>query len=245
MGYPKDFIEMLNRCKEQGYKPDFIIGGGNPDSKILFVGKEPTDNAEGYNNLRHYWENLAKGEVDNWTRHRDQEEIYFKERGKELPNYWNKTQSLWSRYQTLCDYIFPEMERNRNEIFDFEEFVFCSEMNGSPSKRTNDAPKDKIPERKEFFKDPYFNRFRVVLLACGDYIKNTSDKPEEREIDNIFHVEFDERFDFGKIWFTTHYNKPENTRLVIHTRNLCSGIPNLMLEKMGKMIRTFLDSHPE
>lgn len=241
MGYPNDFIELLNRCNVNGFDPSFIIGSGNPDSKILFISKEPSGKAYGSNTLSHYMNNIKDGNTDKWTRYRKQEIL---EQGKE-PSYWSYSQTVWSRYQTLCDYIFPEMARNRNEIFDFEEFVFCSEMNGSPSKRTNDAPKDKIPERKEFFKDPYFNRFRVVLLACGDYIKNTSDKPEEREIDNIFHVEFDKRFDFGKIWFTTHYNKPENTRLVIHTRNLCSGIPNLMLEKMGKMIRTFLDSHPE
>lgn len=251
MGYPNDFIEMLERCSKKGYVDKFIIGGGNPDSNILFVGKEPTDDAEGYNTLEHYREKIKNGKVDNWTRCRVQEEDYFKEKGKELPNYWNKTQSLWSRYQTLCDYIYPERKKNRKEIFDFEEIVFCSEMNGSPSKNTATASKGTINSRKSFFKDPYFSRFKVILLACGNYINNNSSNPEEREIDNIFDVEFatNERpnpREYGtkanRFWI--HYNKSK-TRLVIHTRNLSNGVPNKMLKDMGLLIREFLDKLPK
>ena len=239
MGYPNDFIEMLERCSKKGYDDKFIIGGGNPNSNILFVGQEPTGDAEDMNTLRHYLENHKKGIVDKWTRYRVEEEKYFKDQGKEVPPYWTNKQTLWGCYQTLCDIIFEEKNKNRKEVFDFEELVFCSEMNGSPSKRTREANKESIEKRKQFFMDPYFKRFNVIVLACGNYISNVSDNPEEREIDNIFNVRFFERHGKPRNYFWTHYND-DKTRLVIHTRNLSADISRDMLSEMGNLICGFL-----
>ena len=237
MGYPKDFIELLNRlkkCTADGIDDSFIIGSGNPDSKILFVGREPSDDAKNTNTLVHYLENYKKGVTDDWTRVRNNDED---------DKFWKKSQSCWSRYQALCDYIYPEKKRNRKEIYDFEEMVFCTEMNGSWSEKTKDAPRDTLETRKNiFFRDPYFDRFNVIVLACGNYIKNSSNEPTEREIDNIFHVTFGKEYYYSlnnKFW--THYNS-EKTRLVIHTRNLSNGVSNKMLDEMGQLIRNFIDT---
>ena len=78
-----------------------------------------------------------------------------------------------------CFYL-PE----RSEEFDFENFVYCTEMNNSHSKRTSDADKSTIDWRKKlFFKDPYFKDFSVIVLACSNYISGP-------EIEEIFDVTF-------------------------------------------------------
>lgn len=234
--YTESFVQLINRCRSQyHFNGDFIIGSGNPDSRILFVGKEPTGDAKKTNTLEHYEQRIQEGKTDNWTRVKN---VETKEQGSE-PSYWRCNQTLWARYQALIDYVFPDRISNRKEIFDFEEVVFCSEMNGSPSKRTKDANKDRIQERKLFFKDPFFDRFSVILLACGNYINNISNNPEEREIDSIFGVRFERECGTGKNRFWVHKNTDES-RLVIHTRNLSNGIPNDMLEDMAKIIRPFL-----
>lgn len=234
--YNDDFKTLLFNCRHvYGFGDNFIIGSGNPSSRILFVGKEPTGDACKSNTLLHYENNLRDGIIDVWRRVRIQE---IHDQGK-IPTYWNCAQTLWSRYQKLYDYIFPEKIGNRKEVFDFEEFVFCSELNGTPSKKTHDANTSKIHERKRFFRDPFFNRFAVIVLACGEYISNQSTNPEEREIDNIFKVSFESQKGRGRYLYWAHYNS-NRTRLVIHTRNLSNGIPNSMLEDMGRLIRSFL-----
>lgn len=239
MDYPKDFIELLNRCKANGFDDNFIIGSGNPDSRILFVGREPSGDALYTNTLGHYLENYKKGITDRWTRYRSQEIV---EQGIE-PSYWNNGQTVWYNYQKLFDNIYPEKEKDRKQIFDFEEEVFCTEMNGSWSKRTKDASTETIDIRKQvFFRDPYFNRFKVIVLACGNRINNSSNNPSKREIDSIFNVSFDKEFNYSrnnKYW--THYNS-DRTLLVIHTRNLSAGVNPTMLKDMGDMIRSFIDS---
>ena len=246
MGYPKDFIELLNRlnrCKAADIDDSFIIGSGNPDSILLFVGREPSGDAFNTNTLGHYLDNCNKGVTDEWTRFREKDE---QRNLVDEKSFWNKPQSCWNRYQALCDYIYPEKKKNRKDIYDFEEMVFCTEMNGSWSEKTKDAPRDTLETRKNiFFRDPYFDRFKVIVLACGNYIKNSSNEPTEREIDNIFHVTFGKEYYYSlnnKFW--THYN-PEKTRLVIHTRNLSNGVSNKMLFEMGQLIRNFINTKKE
>ena len=206
----------------------------------MLVGREPSDRACETNILKHYEELVAAGKTDRWTRIRDEEK---RVQGVE-PSYWSCPQTVWSRYQTLVDYIFGEPHADRRAVFDFEERVFCSEMNGSPSLKTACADRSGIPDRKRFFRDPFFDRFPVIVLACGDYISNVSPIPEEREIDSIFKVSFCREYGSGSGRFWTHFNA-DRTRLVIHTRNLCSGVSNTMLREMAKVIRNFLNTAAE
>ncbi len=231
--YNEDFIEFVGRCRrEYRFGDRFIIGGGNPASRILFLGREPSGDARESNTLAHYEKNISLGVVDPWTRHREAEpgEVYWKRKG-----------ACWAVYQRLTDYIFPEDSKDRSEVFDFEERVFCSEMNGSPSPRTRRADTRSLDERKDvFFRDPFFDRFSVIVLACGNYIRNTEGN---REIDDIFKVSYDQCFGNRESHFQywTHYSA-DRRRLVVHTRNLSGDIDEEVLEELGKRIRAFLDS---
>jgi hypothetical protein len=237
--FKKDFLALLNRCKNQyGFPDDFIVGSGNPASDVLLVGREPSNDALLTNTLGHYLD-AAQGLVkDSWT-HIKREE--YNSSTKQGPSHWRSGKALWAQYQKLCDIIYPEFKKDRREIIDFEEHVFCSEMNGSPSPRTGKANTEFLAIRKElFFTDPFFDRFPVIVLACGDYIHNTSPNPEEREIDRIFHVSFFEEKRYGnRNAFWLHYNE-DRTRLVIHTRNLCSDVSKGLIEGIGEEVHQFL-----
>lgn len=236
--YEQDFLALLNRCKNQyGFQDDFIIGSGNPASDVLLVGREPSSDAFMTNTLGHYL-NVASGKgLDIWT-HIKREEY---NPVTKQPNHWRSGKTLWVQYQKLCDIIYPDFKKDRREIIDFEEHVFCSEMNGSPSSRTWAANKESVPIRKKlFFTDSFFNRFPVIILACGNYIQNSSHNPEEREIDRIFHVAFFEERNCGdRNAFWIHYNE-DKTRLVIHTRNLCADVSKDLIVCIGKEVHDFL-----
>lgn len=236
--YENDFLALLNRCKYQyGFTDDFIIGSGNPASEVLLIGREPSGDAFMSNTLGHYI-GVANGKGQDYWTHIKQEE--YNPITKE-PNHWRSGKALWVQYQKLCDIIYPCYKKNRHEIIDFENYVFCSEMNGSPSPRTTAAKKDTLSVRKQvYFTDPFFDRFPVVILACGNYIKNSSFIPEEREIDRIFHVSFYQEIKCGeRNAFWIHYNE-NRTRLVIHTRNLCADVSKDLINRIGKIVKEFL-----
>lgn len=232
--YENDFLALLNRCKHHyGFPDDFIIGSGNPASEVLLIGREPSGDAYKSNTLRHYIDVANGKEQDSWT--------HIKREEYNLVKHWRSGKSLWAQYQKLCDIIYPFYKKDRREIIDFEKYVFCSEMNGGPSPLTREAKRDTLPIRKRlYFTDPFFDRFPVIILACGNYIKNSSLKPEEREIDRIFHVSFYEERKCGeKNAFWIHYNE-NRTRLVIHTRNLCADVSKELINNIGEEVKEFL-----
>lgn len=236
--YEQVFLSLLNRCRNQyGFQDDFIIGSGNPNSEILLVGREPSNDAFNTNTLGHYID-VANGKGQDFWTHIKREEY---NPVTKIPNHWRSGKALWVQYQKLCDIIYPDYKKDRREIIDFEEHVFCSEMNGSPSPQTGKAIKDSLPIRKElFFTDHFFDRFPVIILACGNYINNSSPNPEEREIDRIFRVSFcEERKCGNRNTYWIHYNE-DKTRLVIHTRNLCADVSKDLIKGIGTVVHKFL-----
>lgn len=221
---------------------EVIVGYGNYDSKILFVGKESTESPEkACNSLFH---NLNIQERPNWTRKRIDEEVIDPKTGKKRPNYWSNSGTLWWKYQTLIDYVrFDGLRQDRSKEFDFENFVYCTEMNNSHSKRTSDADKSTIDWRKKlFFKDPYFKDFSVIVLACSNYISGP-------EIEEIFDVTFTnactllpnshKRKGTMNDTFWCHLSN-DGKRLVIHACNLSGAIKDGMLKWMAQIIESHL-----
>ncbi len=201
------------------------IGTGNPNSKVLIVGKEGScDVREEEICFANQW--LQK--IDN------NEYVDFNEPNKLTEGH------TWNKYQKLHDYIFEEPKLyQKKENFDFQEKFFTTEMNKNRAKRTKDALKDGMLERKNtFFREDFIKQFPVIILACGDYIQNK----EIREIDDIFGVEFVREYKTETLKpqsFWTHYN-PEKTKLVIHTRQLSSNVTNELLIEMAKVIKKHL-----
>lgn len=215
----------------------YFIGTGNPNAKILFIGKEsaiaPTDTV----GRNWYLKNATewKCHLDN-----DTEECYSYTVDENHPLRKNWGKNTWSKYQLLSDYIWnKQTEKYRVE---FLQSIFTTEINDSPAKTTSEANKSGLNERKLLFKNSTFiQEFPVIVLACSDYIKNNS---ETREIDEIFNVVYDGdekgKYWFNKTnWFFTHHN-PDKSKLVIHTRQLSADVSNEMLKIMGEVIRQHL-----
>src|SRR5690554_3272440 len=103
----ESFIKLITESTDNTY-----IGRGNPNAKILFVGKEyskPNENAEF--DAKYWKEKIAKNE-----------RVYL----KHLKRKEDKSQHTWKIYQKLYDFIFEEESTNE---FNFEEEVFTTEMN--------------------------------------------------------------------------------------------------------------------
>lgn len=244
-----DFLDRLKKCvADHKFKigdkvlneDEVVVGYGNHESKILFVGKESTsDPKEAHNSLSHNFEYIGRR---NWTRIREDEEDFCTDSGKNKPNYWTNSGALWWKYQRLVDYIRYGHQRNRSKEFDFENYVYCTEMNNSHSKKTVVADKTTLDWRKEiFFKDVFFKDFSVIVLACSNYIVG-------KEIEDIFKVRFTEAIPSAlpkpnmNNTFWCHYSN-DRKRLVIHTRNLSGAVNDAILRSMAKVIASHLKNN--
>jgi len=253
MKYQKIFENDVKECKENGT----YIGTGNPNSKILIVGKETaTDIENKANRDEHYvrfqtenlqdfkenafkWDlniknNVEVNSIPNWIGGKDSPLTsnplfpYKSLHPKEL-----KEGQTWRKYQKLHDLIFlNDFTSLKEKEIDFHNNFFLTEMNSSPAKFTKDADKSGIPSRKQFFKESnFFQNFPVVVLACSNYINGD-------EIKEIFDVSFYKQYGDGKQLFWTHYNS-DKTKLVIHTRQLSTNVSNDLLKEIANEIRNF------
>ena len=229
--YSENFIRLLEKVEDYEY-----IGLGNPDVNILFIGKEAAIDIEINEDFTHIKEKLKNlhGSKFNWKSNRF-DYSYNPFDLKDLSDTWNN-------YQQLYNNIFDE--KQQNNFSTFLNKVFTTEMSNLPSKTTYNAKanpffKRELRLRKEYFlKSEFIQSFPVVVLACSDYIVNNDEK---REIDEIFKVRFNGEFkEYSRgNWLFNHYNK-DNTKIVIHTRQLSSNVNNALLIDIGTKIREHL-----
>lgn len=216
--------------------PDQYIGYGNPSADVCFVGKEATGMIE--------FKDKRLGYVEYWKKSLP---MFFDRIKDENPcdPIW-KEGHTWNKYQKLHDAIFPEYKAMPGTM-NFEQRVFVTEMSVNPATttaegRSTEGFDEKLAQRKQsFFSHPYFKEFKVIVLACSDYIVNFEDR---RDIEKIFDVEFDDNDGTHKVGpqnsFWTHHSRPDGKRLVIHTRQLSGAVSDKMLEEMGEIIRIHL-----
>lgn len=233
--YSKEFKEFVKNGADK-----YFIGTGNPNTNILFIGKESAISDDNLESKKWYNKN-----ANDWIKHFEnntceclsypipKEHVFRKEKK------WGK--NTWSKYQKLSDFIFNKDEKQYH--IDFLENVFTTEINDSPDQNTRTANKSNLNERKVLFKESKFiQNFPVIVLACSNYIKNNS---KIREIDEIFKVNYKYEYEkkiYTKFnWFFSHYNE-EKTKLVIHTRQLSANVKPELLKDMGNVIRKHLKS---
>jgi len=226
--YSDNFIALVS----ESYTNDTYIGTGNPNAPILIVGREGAT------------ENISEEEVSlarKWLPIiQNNEAVCFKEHYNNLPEG-----QTWTKYQKLYDYIFKkENESGGSNEFDFKEGFFTTEMNINRAKRTRGVSTEGMEDRKKtFFRHEFIQQFPVVVLACGNYIKNND---KVREIDDIFGVTFRNEViarqtEKKKYSFWIHRNA-DKSKLVIHTRQLSSDVPNELLKQIAMVISEFLQS---
>lgn len=234
IGYPPKFKQFLERCSDKCNSAtraeDIYIGWGNPASPVLFVGQEPSGTDAG--SLLSDWSHRNEPKNPKIV-----EDVHF------------PAQHMWRNYQRLYECIKGCSYNPHPERIDFDRYVFTTEMSGMVSSTNAGARKlpghaEHLQWRKEnFFTDEFFKSFPVVVLACGNYLRNDGYNGIW-EINCIFDVTFDK--DNGQHYtspgncFWTHHSA-DGSRLVIHTRNLSSGVNRNMLIEMGCVIHEHLE----
>ena len=232
--YKDCFIQLVKQSTDTEY-----LGRGNPNAKILFVGREGSREKplEEISEAKDWQGKIDKNEYPQfiWGKPLDKNNKQF------APGH------TWNKYQILHDYIFQSKRPDDNGM-NFEQNIFTTEMNVHRCGRTEDANTEGMRERKAtFFKTDFIQQFPVVVLACSNYIKNND---KIREIDDTFGVTFDKDYIYWnkkntkKYHFWVHFNKDYKTnginKIVIHTRQLSNDIPDDLLKDIAKIIREFL-----
>lgn len=239
MIYSKEFRNLVLNGNNENY-----IGIGNPNSRILIIGKEAAFDPSIESKLGKYhsnakdWQTSVENDVPSCY-----SKAYMPKESALLNN--NHT---WQKYQLLHDNIFNELKPKEKYYINFVENMFTTEMSNIPSPKTRDAQKsdyfkESLANRKKtFFNSDFIKKqFQVVLIAGMGYINNYGDG-ETREIENIFKVSFIPPEQKVKttngtqsIW--VHRNEE---KLVIQTRQFSNGVSNALVLSIAEIIKTFL-----
>lgn len=233
MNYNKNFTSLLESQSDNEY-----IGLGNPNAKILFIGKEAGSEigSETYH-----------GNVKSW---KDKKFDYSKRFPPTDPNLKNLNHT-WQRYQKLYDQILSELnlidETPRSDKYEitFVENTFTTELSNLSAKNTReaknqDAFKSELQRRKEiFFSSAFIQNFPVVVIFAND---NNYIETYDGEVCNLFKVKFENLHDYpgkDKIWIHSSAEN-NNPKLLIHTRQLTNSISKDLIDNISQIINSFI-----
>lgn len=189
----KQFIDDLDSMDIQPF-----IGYGNPDAKILIIGKECafTEGSEDW--IKFYqpnfkqWKDSFNGhgfgykhgklpyDFDNSNFH----PIYpFYQQENTTSKYRNGTSRTYYYYQRLIDKIRGD---EAHKYIDFFQDCFITELNDKCRPNNNNLEgwqhretENNIRERFDWMsKTKFFNQFRIVILACGPYARKIEENGE-------------------------------------------------------------------
>lgn len=257
MEYINEFKELLKQ------HPFSYIGTGNPNSKILIIGKEcaidPDKEAQRHhievlNNPKDWVSNIEKKlnpeDIDNWftTRCPKYNPLYpykgqlAKRYTKDALGVENKgTSTTWVKYQKLIDLIIRP-DNHRSGSINFHEDSFITELSDVPGKYSSHVKdKDKrnsILQRSELLESSFFQQFPIVIVACGMDIRNYS-----INLEKIFNVKFQPATHFIRNirsnWYNIHFGIGKHPKILIHTNQLSMSISNQLLYEIAKHCKEF------
>ncbi len=197
---------LLVELENEGIHP--FIGYGNPDADILIVGKEcalkedSSDWKKFYEKNFHQWK-VSFGERGFSYKTGEEDKDYNFEDGYFHPIFpfypqlnSIKSSSTYYYYQRLYERIY---KIEKSVFFNFFENCFITELNEHC--RPNNYKLDKslrteteknIRERFDWMRRTnFFNKFRIVVLACGPYAKAIKkDEMLKKELFGNAHVYF-------------------------------------------------------
>lgn len=230
MNYNKNFNDLIGHS----IKHNQYVGLGNPNAKILFIGKEagmPLDSK------------IIDGSAYSWKE--NNYSIRFTPKKENVKKHTH----TWQKYQKLYEQIFDRLKIEvipKKEDFEitFVENVFTTELSNLAAPTTNEAKKidgfaRELKKRKEhFWNSEFVKNFPIVLITASD---NKYIETYRGEVCKLFNVVFHEEMICGKsnkMWI--HYSDNENPKLVIHTRQLTNGASNKLINKISKLISEFV-----
>jgi hypothetical protein len=239
--YSKKFIDVVNNSfinsnnlesSEKEFGSPYYVGFGNPNSKILILGKEKGSDINNFEQFN--YESIEN--INEWKFYVDNATTMNLDRF--YPNshhyinaftpYLHRVNSghTWDKYTILVRNLIPEITNENNDFF---KYSFISEINYRPSKYSN-IKKFKDQRRIDFLKEDFFKSFNVTTLGCGDYL-------EEKVIEEIFDVKFDSNLSLPRQKLVIYKN---NERIVINTRHLSIDVTNEYLDRVAEIARQYL-----
>jgi hypothetical protein len=216
-------------------KPNpYFVGFGNPNSKILIMGKEKGFDESNLPQLQYEsienpneWKNYIDNNVSfNKTKFYDSEHYI-----NAFRPYYGKMKGghTWNKYYTLLKSIYPQIQKNENEFLDY---AFLSEINFEPSKLSK-IKSFNNSERIELLKNDYYKSFNVIICACANYLT-------DNQIEEIFDVKFESDL-------SSHNEKlkifKNDNRILINTRQLSMNIKNDYLIRISEVAKKYLSDN--
>lgn len=240
MNYSNDFIRLI---KDTEKEKDFI-GFGNPNAKILFVGKEC---ALDLNNPRDK-DVYERTNLPNWTHWNNNVNNLsitpdtvkeWKKTGEFNPLFPYKKDNLplgnctWRNYQKIINLLYPEAT---SDFATFHQYSFLTEFNAVVSKyseRTKVVEESIARRTEHVLSKAFFRQFPVVIVGCGHYVPQ-------------YHINLENIFDQKWVEPTINLKKNEwinihkkDGRLLIHTRQL-SMCSDELLQTIVKYSKEYL-----
>lgn len=233
MIYTEKFKELVKYCSENG----LYIGTGNPNAKIVIIGKEcaiDTTSKKGEeqykreieNNPSDWDTNLTNVDFSKYNPLYPYKGQLCKKRSETKKGIrgGGGTSATWYNYQKLFNQICPK--HANTDTINFHEHCFITELNEVTAKTSGDVHKEEreksIQGRKQLLKEKFFQEFPIVIVAAGHY-------PREFKINlvEMFKADFAENEsvkksnNLGKYWINIHRNEAlPSPRLLIHTNQL-------------------------
>ena len=239
MKYSEEFIQLIDETENGEF-----IGFGNPNSKILFVGKECgldlTNQVDKF-----VYEKSNKPNWEHWSQNIKDTPItpesipVWKDSNEYNPLFPYKGDSLpacngtWNNYSKIVSQLFSEMV---TESSPFHQFSFLTELNDLVMKFSthSEEVQNAINRRcANLLSKPFFRQFPIVIVGCGHYVPEYNVNLEEV---------FDQKWDGSTIsvgkneWINVHRN---GNRILIHTRQL-SMCSNKLIEEIVALCRQYI-----
>src|SRR5690606_3367845 len=218
-----------------------FIGLGNPNSKILFIGKEAGINIE---------EENFHGSIKSWKSNNSN---IYSQRYIPQESKFRNLNHTWQRYQKLYDEILSGLNivNNKSDKYEinFVENVFTTELSNLHAPNTKLAKsqenfQSELRKRKElFFKSDFIKNFQIVIIFASD---NNYIETYPGEICELFEVKFQNLYDpisKDKIWIHSQQETSEKHKLVIHTRQLTNSITSELIPNISNIIVDFIKSN--
>ena len=240
--------DSINKIQDDstGIPEEFkYIGTGNPESKVLIIGKKAAINPNTHQHEKEiiqnyrYWKNMDN--IDQTvipSRNFTHYSALYPYKGQILAKNNNQnfgTSTTWMNYQKLCNYIFDNEEE---KSITFHEFFFLTEVNSTPSEKTVNAVRDSIPFRKsKVLTSSFFQSFPIVIISGVGYFNVDN---EVNEIEQIFGVKFkskeyaEEAIKKQPFWI---HRSLDDKKIVINTYQLSIGISDCLLKRVAKEIK--------
>ncbi len=234
MKWSKDFQDFLAELSDDEY-----VGLGNPDAKILFVGKEAANDVGS---------KLNHGTKRNYLEGKDYSESFVPNPNDPEQDFLRDGRCTWQKYQKLYEKINQRLQLKEIRKIDkyeitFVKNVFTTELSCLSAPNTVLAKKqgsfvERLERRKKDFwsKDFIKCNFPIVLIFADD---NKYIETYKGEVCKLFNIDFDREYligDKNKMW--VHYSK-EKSHLLIHTRQL-AGASLELIDKIANIVSEFV-----